>query len=138
MWSDHTPVSITVGRGKLGTRANRWCNDAVLMACPEHKHQIQQALQEFFDLNASSTEDLFTLWNAHGIVMKQSSNARRLRRLRTQWLNDTLTSIKHIEQSHKQNPLPHTLAQLSQARLDLRNILMSQHHTQVKFLHPRQ
>lgn len=135
-WSDHTLVSITVGEGGLGTRANRGRNNAVLMARPEHKHQIQQALQEFFDLNASSTEDPFTLWNTHkafirGILVQQSSRARRLR---TQRLNDTLTSIKHLGQSHKQNPLPHTLTQLNQARLDLRNILLSQHHTQVKSL----
>lgn len=53
-WSDHTPVSITVGGGNLRTRANRWRNNALLMSCPEHRHQIQQALQEFFDLNAPS------------------------------------------------------------------------------------
>lgn len=114
--------------------ANRWRNDVVLMSRPEHRHQMQQALQEFFDINALSTDNPFTMWNLHkafirGALMKQSSIARKLR---TQQLNDILTSIKHLEHSHKQNPQPHTLVQLTQARRDLRKILMSQHHKQMK------
>lgn len=50
----------------------------------------------------------------------------------TQQLNDVLTSIKHLEHSHKQNPQPHTLEQLTQVRFDLRKILFSEHHKQMK------
>lgn len=39
-WSDHAPVSITVGRGWLGTRANSWRNDVLMMSQPDHKNHL--------------------------------------------------------------------------------------------------
>lgn len=44
-WSDHMPVSISLGGGWGQEQTD---GDAVLMAHPEHKHQIQKALQDFF------------------------------------------------------------------------------------------
>lgn len=133
-WTDHAPVSLTVGRGSLGTRANCWCNSILMMSHPEHKTSIQNSLKEFFELNAPSAPTPFMPWNAHkacirGVVMKLSWVARKRK---TQRINNILLKIKHLEQTHKQRPTPHLREQLNQARLDLRSLLLCQHLNQTK------
>lgn len=55
-WSDHAPVSISVGGQNTETRANRWRNDTFTLCQPENSKIIRSALKEFFELNAHTLE----------------------------------------------------------------------------------
>lgn len=104
-WSDHAPISISVGDQGIETRANRWRNDIFTLSQPENLKSIRHALKEYFELNAHSVEDPFTLWNAHkvyirGLLIQMSSKVKRQQKKR---LNDLLTTIQNLEASNKQN-----------------------------------
>lgn len=68
-WSDHAPVSLTVGGGGVETRANRWQNYSYLMNHPENKLKIAQHIKDFFTLNGHSVSNPTTLWNTHKAYM---------------------------------------------------------------------
>lgn len=59
----------------METQANRWKNDVFLFEHPDHKTNIANTLQEFFQNNAPSVLDPFTTWNCYkvyirGVLMK--------------------------------------------------------------------
>lgn len=51
-WSDHAPISISVGDQCTVTRANRWWNNIYNLSQPKNSDQIDKALKEFFTINA--------------------------------------------------------------------------------------
>lgn len=125
--SDHAPISISVGDQGIETRANRWRYDIFTLSHQENLKSIRRALNEYFEFNADSVEDPFTLWNAHkvyirGLLIQMNS---RLKRQQRKWLNDLLTTIQNFETSNKQNTTQKTRDSLYIARQELRTLLIS-------------
>lgn len=84
-WTDHAPVSITVGSHGFSTWANRWKNNVHLFSDSAIALDIETLLIEFFNKNDTAEVNPFVLWTAHkafirGILMKHSALLKRKRR----------------------------------------------------------
>lgn len=128
-WSDHAPISITLGEKQESIIFNNWRNNPHLISLPDNNVQIQNQLKDFFHLNASSVSNPFTLWASHkalirGVLIKISSQAKCQR---TQQLTNLLDDIKILESNNKKAPNPSTSNKLWQARSELRSLLNANH-----------
>lgn len=113
-WSDHAPVSITIGDVAFATKANRWHFNAKLLADKETSSEILSLLTEFFKLNDSTAMCPFILWSAHkaymrGILMSKGASVRKQRQ---QQLDRILASIKSLDLENKAKPSPIISAKL--------------------------
>lgn len=128
-WSDHAPVSLTLGDKPTHSSFTNWRNDPHLMAIPSNTTLIQNCLQEYFELNELSVSHPSTIWSAHkayirGTIIKLSYQAKRQR---TQQLTELLDNITKLELINKTNPTPTISDKIFQARNYLRSFLNAKH-----------
>lgn len=104
-WSDHAPISISVGDHRAAIRASRWRNDINTLSQPTHSNQIGKALTEFFNINAPSVDDPFTLWNTHKVYIRclLIRLSAKVKKQCSERLNELLTEIRRLEILNKQN-----------------------------------
>lgn len=133
-WSDHAPIIFSLHLTPSYPTPFTWKNNTYLFMIPEHQKFISQKLSKFFTLNSPSTDNHFTLWNAHkayirGILIQIFS---RLKKVKTQVLDDLFHQIKLLEGKMQASPTASLHKDLLDARLALRQHLINEYENQLK------
>lgn len=95
-WSDHAPVSITIGRSGP---PRLWSFNASLLADPGNLQRLITEHLSFFEPNDHLDADWFVLIKLHSRTKNQ----------RSQQIEATLSQITQLENQNKQSP-SHNLA----------------------------
>lgn len=135
-WSDHASITLSLQLSNPCTAPFMWKNNTYLLKQPDSNKHITSKLEEFFALNAPSVNNGFTLWNAHKAVMRgiliQISS--RWKRERSKLLDTLLILIKLLEEKLQQSPSIAHHRDLLDARLKLREHLISDYRPNLQNL----
>lgn len=113
-WSDHAPILLTLRDSYPNTTANIWRSNSQIIQNPNTKKTLEDCLSDYFQINSSSTDYAFLLWNAHkayirGIFIQLGA---RIKKQRQQKITTLITEIELLEAHNKNNPTPSTSAKL--------------------------
>lgn len=70
LWSDHTPVWITVMEENTPSHVYVWQANSNLLQMPSYVTSLTNHLKEYFVLNTESVSDPTTLWYAHKVFIR--------------------------------------------------------------------
>ncbi|CAH2246048.1 Hypothetical predicted protein [Pelobates cultripes] len=130
MWSDHGPVTVELESALFKPAQWTWHLNESLLQDPEVKGEITQALDLYFQENDVADTSPIMLWEAHKSAIRATliRIASCRRKATMQQMAELYGTILKLELQHKRTQLDNIQKDLTDARHQLRDLIMRRYH----------